>query len=182
MTRVDDMKVSDGVYLLYESFDPIAGVVSIRYKVADVWIVTLKMPVGGDAPRSFTDLHFQRAREATGDVDITNRLLRLIPFRGAQQRAIAKVRMHSIGDVPSPPKAYSGTDAYARLAESFLAFDQLFPDQPLKQMAEHFKLNRNTLAARVNRAKDMGLLIRPSKQEPYELSEGAKRLLRDDAI
>lgn len=175
-------QVSESAVLVAEEIDGHTGVISIQYVIADAWNVTLEMELERlDDAQNFTRLTFELSDTASAgpDLDITNRLLRLIPFRDAHQRASRQVRSYSTSDVPPPPETYEDMSAYARLARSFMVFDRNFPDQPLKQMAEQFEINRSTLAARVNRAKDMGLLVRPSKQEPFELSERARELLQE---
>lgn len=172
--------VTDSAVRLVADLDPREGVIEVQYRIADAWRVTLKMILEtASDPRVFTSMSVELEGDAASEVDrdISNRLLRLIPFRDAHQCADRLMLDFWTSDAPKPPAAPKSAREYAQLARSFEFFAHEFPEQPLKQMAERFDLNRNTLAARVNRAKDLGLLSRSSKTAPYELTKKAEELL-----
>lgn len=172
--------VTDSAVRLSSELNDRDGDIAVSYRIADTWLVTLKMHLGGpNEARGFTSMTVDLDAKATSQMerDISNRLLRQIPFRDAHQCADRLMLDWATSAAPVPPSAPRDPRSYAELARSFAFFAVEFPEQPLKQMAERFNLNRNTLAARVNRAKDLGLLSRSSKTAPYELTKKAEQLL-----
>ena len=172
--------VTDSSVHLASGLDDSEGNITVQYRISETWLVTLRMHL--DSPsdaRGFTSMTIDLDGRASSQMerDISNRLLRQIPFRDAHQRADRLLLDWATTAAPVPPASPKDPRSYAELARSFAFFAVEFPDQPLKQMAERFDLNRNTLAARVNRAKDLGLLTRASKTGPYELTKKAEELL-----
>ena len=176
---MDSELISESVRLLGEGVEPDSMEVFVKYELLGAWKIGLRGdardPIDGfgSLTMSISEINEWHATEE----GVTGRLLRLIPFRDAQQRFDRLRNQAFAPSMPSPPDTYASPTDFARLAEVYVWFASKFKTQPMKQMADQFDLNRNTLSARVSRAKQMGMLSRTDAGGPWKITDKANELL-----
>ena len=176
---MDSELISESVKLLGEGVEPDSTEVFVKYDLLGGWEIELRGdatdPIDGfgSLKMVYSEINEWHATEE----GVTGRLLRLIPFRDAQQRFDRLRNQALAADMPSPPDTYASPTDFARLAEVYLWFASKFKTQPMKQMADQFDLNRNTLSARVSRAKQMGMLSKTDAGGPWKITDKANELL-----
>jgi hypothetical protein len=156
-----------------------AKAISIVYPDVLGWRVELrsnpKSPI--DGPESLTislDHDYDSVVGAVETDGITSAVLRAVPLADARRR-LKRIKTEVVPvDVPS---IQARTDTPAELAAFANTYAKYAGNRrmPLALLAAISGISRNTLSARVRRARDMGLLTRPPN---VELTAKGRRLLR----
>lgn len=139
--------------------------------------------MGWDGPTSI-EVRFQTAElaaEATDTDGITTDVMRSVPLREARSvikkyrpRILTALGYHAEEAVPERIK--SDRD-YALLAKEYIRLIEFGSRHPIAVMADLCDVSRNTMSARVRRAREMGLLEGEPRQPATRLTEKAKRLI-----
>ncbi len=127
---------------------------------------------------SSTPEGFDAAIETDG---VTTEVLRAIPLADARRR-LRGLRLAARLQEPDVPALASRLSGVRDLAEFAKVYADAVADgqrHPLKSLAELTGIPRNTLSARVRRARDEGLLTRPHGRHLGELTGKARGLLQD---
>ncbi len=155
----------------------------VEYRVLG-WYVTASAQLG--APWEGPDLIRVGWESTSEGIDtaletdgVTTEVLRAIPLADARRRlrALRLAARREEPDVPALASRLSGTRDLAEFAQVYADAIAEGRRQPLQYLAQLTGIPRNTLSARVRRARDEGLLTRPAGQHLGQLTDKAKDLL-----
>ena len=164
---MSELQVTDAATLTHEQ-STTDGKVSVTYAVFG-WVVTLQTTVNSpfDGPETVNvrpDYSEEGLDVALATDGVTTDVLRAIPLADARRRLI-RLKSAALQELDGQPTVQ------ARLVtlEDWAAFSKTYADlvsaghkQPLQHLARLTGVSRNTLSARVRRAREMGLLTRPA--------------------
>jgi hypothetical protein len=149
------------------------------------WVVECRCPVRApwDGPERvvvYPDMSdeglpdfMEHAMETGG---VTTEVLRAVPLAHArkQLQALRIEALKEAGDTPDMPSHLLTVEDWARFAQVYAEAAEAGQRQPLKYLVDMTGLSRNTLSARVRRAREMGLLTRPTKDNLGALTDAAR--------
>lgn len=176
------VQVSDAAVLLSEGAAD--GRAFVLYDVLG-WSVTLRVSLAGpivNGPeaveiRPFGDPDGYEMAALTDGV--TTGVLRALPLQDARKRlARLKAQADEVrGDSPALPERLGTPVEWAQFASLYASAVASGETSPVTNVARRLGLPRNTASARVRRAREMGLLTRPSSKTLGKLTARAQRLL-----
>lgn len=178
MSRVT---VTDAATLIREGSES-TGKVSVTYDVCG-WLVTLRADVSSpfDGPETLT---VERSRSTGGPAalatdDVTTEVLRAIPLADARRRLIRlkSAALQELDGQPTVQARLVTLEDWVAFAETYAGLVSAGHKQPLQHLARLTGVSRNTLSARVRRARKMGLLTRPVVGSLGKLTKQASDLL-----
>lgn len=154
----------------------------------DTWQLSfrayLNKPVDGPIEMTLKLRDPVKAEDSALAEGITTGLLRSIPMRDVKKQlsefmlSVYESEARSLVDGLSTGRFGSDRD-YALLAIEFIHRIDLGDPHPVRTLAEQLHVGRNTLAARVRTARAKGLLTPEDPDNPGELTDKAKRLLKE---
>lgn len=182
MAAMSTLRVTDAASLTREQAAT-DGKVTVIYDVYG-WMVTLVTSVNSpfDGPETVTirpDSSAEGIDVALATDGVTTEVLRAIPLADARRRLI-RLKAEALQESGSQPvvQARLVTVAdWAVFAETYADLVQGGHRQPLQHLARVTGVSRNTLSARVRRAREMGLITRPTSDSLGHLTKQATDLL-----
>jgi hypothetical protein len=119
------------------------------------------------------------------DGGVTTSVLRAVPLADARKRLDRlredHVKQAAAGDLVTfgGLVRVDSEEGLARFAKTYADLVESGDDHPLKRLATYTGLSRNTLSARVRRARERGLLTKPSPESLGALTKKAEQLLQE---
>lgn len=126
--------------------------------------------------------HIDETGEAAGPWGgVTAEGLRTVPMNEIRRRLDRKVEaaLRSSGAVPYLPERVESELELAQFASVYATLIEARHTKPLQRLSDLTGVPRNTLSARVRRARERGILSPFSKEHPGSLTPRAQSLLRD---
>lgn len=182
MGAMRKLRISDAAELLNEGVE--AGRAFLVYEVLG-WKVEMTVSLAGpilNGPESVTVSPFGDAEgyEIASLTDgVTTGVLRALPLQDARKR-LAKLQAAATEEsVLDLPERLGSPLDWARFAAAYAAAAEAGDHSPILTLARRLGLPRNTVSARVRRARELGLITRPSKKSIGQLTARAERLLNE---
>ncbi|MGK5684775.1 hypothetical protein [Actinoplanes sp. URMC 104] len=186
---VDGEQVSPGVVCLGSGRRQERGGPEDAYALYDVhgWTVVVAGSLGApwDGPDEinvrFTEIE---AVDSVVDSDgITGEILRAIPLGDARKRikAIKDEWRREQGHHDAVAARVETDEEWARFAREYVALVKEGQRHPIRHMAAMTGISRNTLSARVRRARERGFLEGPAGKPADRLGARAAEILREEA-
>ncbi|EFQ83217.1 hypothetical protein HMPREF0063_11490 [Aeromicrobium marinum DSM 15272] len=183
-------RITDGAELVSElSGSDVDDDVEVRYRVLDLWMVTIRSATSGldTGPETLTVEPFVdedgRAEESSRDELLTGDVLRAVPMQDARRR-IKRAKLEwaqTHGYMDPIPSRFSTDRDFALLARIYADAVAAGQRNPIKNLSVRYGISRNTLSARIRVARDRGLLTRPDEGDGGSLTPAAVALLEQQA-
>ncbi|GAA4960480.1 hypothetical protein [Kineococcus glutinatus] len=164
-------------------------VMEVEYQVLGEWSVILRnsvtSPVYGPMHVDISIMGFRHPeREACTEAirktdGITTEVMRAIPMNDARKRLARLIATHMKREdqVPDVPARLETPQEWAAFANVYAELVSQGHKQPLQYLVNLTGISRNTLSARVRRAREMGLLTTPEPGSLGRLTDKGMALL-----